>query len=98
MQYLEKAPLDQITLKDTAECVHMNPSYLSQLFKQQLNKKFVDYITELRIEESKRLLLNTSLRMSEIAERVGYSDLAYFSNNFKRITGCSPSEFRKSAI
>lgn len=98
LQYLEKAPLDQITLKDAAECVHMNPSYLSQLFKQQLNKKFVDYITELRIEESKRLLLNTSLRMSEIAERVGYSDLAYFSNNFKRITGCSPSEFRKSAI
>jgi YesN/AraC family two-component response regulator len=98
LQYLEKAPLDQITLKDAAECVHMNPSYLSQLFKQQLNKKFVDYITELRIVESKRLLLNTSLRMSEIAERVGYSDLAYFSNNFKRITGCSPSEFRKSAI
>jgi YesN/AraC family two-component response regulator len=98
LQYLEKAPLDQITLKDAAEYVHMNPSYLSQLFKQQLNKKFVDYITELRIEESKRLLLNTSLRMFEIAERVGYSDLAYFSNNFKRITGCSPSEFRKSAM
>ncbi|NHC43185.1 response regulator [Bacillus sp. MM2020_1] len=98
LQYLEKTPLDQITLKDAAEYVHMNPSYLSQLFKQQLNKKFVDYITEQRIEESKRLLLNTSLRMSEIAERVGYSDLAYFSNNFKRITGFSPSEFRKSAI
>ncbi|MCM3728281.1 response regulator [Neobacillus cucumis] len=98
LQYLEKTPLDQITLKDAAESVHMNPSYLSQLFKQQLNKKFVDYLTELRIEESKRLLLNTTLRMSEIAERVGYADLAYFSNNFKRITGCSPSEFRKSAI
>ncbi|MEY2193713.1 response regulator [Neobacillus sp. BF23-41] len=98
LQYLEKTPLDQITLKDAAESVHMNPSYLSQLFKQQLNKKFVDYITELRIEESKRLLLKTTLRLAEIAERVGYSDLAYFSNNFKRITGFSPSEFRKSAI
>ncbi|MEH7119271.1 response regulator [Neobacillus vireti] len=98
LQYIEKTPLDQITLKDAAESVHMNSSYLSQLFKQQLNKKFVDYLTELRIEESKRLLLNTTLRMSEIAERVGYADLAYFSNNFKRITGCSPSEFRKSAI
>lgn len=98
LHYLKITPLDQITLKDAAESVHMNPSYLSQLFKQQLSKKFVDYITELRIEESKRLLLNTTLRMSEIAERVGYSDLAYFSNNFKRITGCSPSEFRKSAI
>lgn len=94
LDYIEKTPLDQITLKEAAESIHINPSYLSQLFKQQLNKKFVDYITELRIEESKRLLQNTTLRMSEIAERVGYSDLAYFSNNFKRIVGSSPSEFR----
>lgn len=94
LDYIDKTPLDQITLKEAAESIHINPSYLSQLFKQQLNKKFVDYVTELRIEESKRLLHNTSLRMSEIAERVGYSDLAYFSNNFKRIVGCSPSEYR----
>lgn len=94
LDYIKKTPLDQITLKEAAESIHINPSYLSQLFKQQLNKKFVDYITELRIEESKRLLQNTTLRMSEIAERVGYSDLAYFSNNFKRIVGSSPSEYR----
>ncbi|MDQ1004726.1 YesN/AraC family two-component response regulator [Neobacillus niacini] len=94
LDYIEKTPLDQITLKEAAESIHINPSYLSQLFKQQLNKKFVDYITELRIEESKRLLQNTTLRMSEIAERVGYSDLAYFSNNFKKIVGSSPSEYR----
>jgi YesN/AraC family two-component response regulator len=94
LEYIEKTPLDQITLKEAAESIHLNPSYLSQLFKQQLKKKFVDYITELRIEESKRLLQNTTLRMSEIAERVGYSDLAYFSNNFKRIVGSSPSEYR----
>ena len=96
LAYIEKTPLSQITLKDVANNVHMNPSYLSQLFKQQLNKKFVDHITELRIQESKRLLLSTSLRLSEIADRVGYSDLAYFSNNFKKIAGCSPSEFGKS--
>jgi YesN/AraC family two-component response regulator len=94
LDYIEKTPLDQITLKEAAESIHINPSYLSQLFKQQLNKKFVDYITELRIEESKRLLQNTTLRMSEIAERVGYSDLAYFSNNFKKMVGSSPSEYR----
>jgi YesN/AraC family two-component response regulator len=98
LDYIKKTPLDQITLKEAAESIHINPSYLSQLFKQQLNKKFVDYITELRIEESKRLLQNTSLRMSEIAERVGYSDLAYFSNNFKKVVGCSPSEYRNIHI
>jgi YesN/AraC family two-component response regulator len=98
LEYIEKTPLPQITLKDVANNVHMNPSYLSQLFKLQLNKKFVDYITELRIEEGKRLLQSTSLRMSEIADRVGYSDLAYFSNNFKKIVGCSPSDFRKMGV
>jgi YesN/AraC family two-component response regulator len=98
LDYINRTPLDQITLKEAAESIHINPSYLSQLFKQHLNKKFVDYITELRIEESKRLLHNTTLRMAEIAERVGYSDLAYFSNNFKKIVGSSPSEFRNSKI
>ena len=47
-------------------------------------------------EAAKGLLVTTSLRVSEIADRLGYSDLAYFSNNFKRITGHSPSEYRKA--
>ena len=98
LQYIKKTQLAQVTLKDAAESVHMNPSYLSQLFKQQLNKKFVDYITELRIEKAKWLLERTSLRISEVSERVGYGDLAYFSNNFKKITGSTPSEFRKSVL
>lgn len=96
LAYLEKTPLKQVSLTDAAKSVHLNPSYLSQLFKQQLNTKFVDYLTELRIQEGKRLLLNTTLKMTEIAERVGYSEVAYFSNNFKKMTGYSPSMFRKS--
>lgn len=96
LNYIKKTPLNEVTLQAAAEKVHVNPSYLSQLFKQQLNQKFVDYLTEQRIKESKRLLQTTTLRMAEIAERVGYSDLAYFSNNFKKIIGCSPSEFRKT--
>jgi YesN/AraC family two-component response regulator len=96
LAYIEKTPLKQLTLTDAAKNVHLNPSYLSQLFKQQLKTKFVDYLTDLRMQEGKRLLQNTSLKMSDIAERVGYSEVAYFSNNFKKITGYSPSEFRKS--
>lgn len=95
LSYFEKTPLSQINLTNAANHVHVNPSYLSQLFKQRLNKRFVDYVTELRIQEGIRLLENTTLRVSEIAERVGYSDVAYFSQNFKRITGHTPSEYRK---
>ncbi|MEH7384351.1 response regulator [Bacillus sp. JJ1521] len=96
LEYISKTPINQVNLKDAANHVHMNPSYLSQLFKQQLNKKFVDYVTEIKIQEGKKLLANTTLRMSEIADRLGYADVAYFSNNFKKITGQSPSDYRKS--
>lgn len=86
----------EITLTDVAALVHLNPSYLSQLFKQQTGGKFVDYVIEMRMEEAKRLLIKTALRVSEIAERLGYSDVAYFSNTFKKLTGSSPLEYRKS--
>lgn len=84
-----------ITLQEAAAHVHLNASYLSQLFKQQTKSNFVDYVLNLRMEEAKRLLCKTSLRISEIAERVGYSDVAYFSNTYKRITGQTPSEYRR---
>ncbi|MBD0379013.1 response regulator transcription factor [Paenibacillus sedimenti] len=87
-----------ITLSDAASSVHLNPSYLSQLFKQQTGGKFVDYVIEMRMEEAKKLLLKTSLRVSEIAERLGYSDISYFSNTFKKLSGCSPLEYRKYEV
>ncbi|MGE8080231.1 response regulator transcription factor [Peribacillus loiseleuriae] len=95
LQYIQETPLGEINLKEAAKKVHVNPSYLSQLFKQQVKRNFVDYLTELRMEEAKKILKTSSLRISEIAERLGYSDIAYFSNTFKRMTSFSPSEFRK---
>ncbi|MDQ0900351.1 MULTISPECIES: helix-turn-helix domain-containing protein [unclassified Paenibacillus] len=85
-----------ISLTDAAALVHLNPSYLSQLFKQQTGGKFVDYVIEMRMEEAKKLLIITSLRVSEIAERLGYGDISYFSSTFKKLIGCSPLEYRKS--
>ncbi|OXM84894.1 response regulator transcription factor [Paenibacillus rigui] len=95
-EYVQANLAGEITLTEAAARVHLNPSYLSQLFKQQLNRNFVDYIVEVRMEEAKRLLCCTSLRISEIADRVGYSDVAYFSNTFKKWNQCTPSEFRKA--
>ncbi|KRE75033.1 response regulator transcription factor [Paenibacillus sp. Soil750] len=86
----------EISLTDAATLVHLNPSYLSQLFKQQTGGKFVDFVIEMRMDEAKRLLVKTSLRVSEIAERLGYADISYFSSTFKKITTYSPLEYRKS--
>lgn len=91
----ERLP-DDITLTEAAAAVHLNPSYLSQLFKQRMNRTFVEYVLQLRMNEAERLLTHTSLRISEIAERLGYADISYFSNTFKRFMGRSPSEFRKA--
>lgn len=93
----ESQPCD-VSLTEVASRVHMNPSYLSQYFKQQTGSRFVDYVVGIRMEEAKMLVVRTSLRISEIAERLGYSDIAYFSNTFKKLTGKTPLEFRKTQV
>jgi YesN/AraC family two-component response regulator len=93
--YVKANLTGDITLTEAAAKVFLNPSYLSQLFKQQTNMNFTDYVLEERIGEAKRLLCVTSLRISDIAGRVGYTDLAYFSAVFKKAAGVTPSEYRK---
>lgn len=94
-QIIQDSKPGDVSLTEIAAKVHMNPSYLSQYFKQQTGSRFVDYVVGMRMEEAKMLVIRTSLRISEIAERLGYSDTAYFSNTFKRMTGKTPLEFRK---
>jgi YesN/AraC family two-component response regulator len=95
VEYIHSHLSEKLSLAEAAGRVHLNPSYLSQLFKQQLGRNFVDYTVGVRMEEAKRLLLVTSLRINEIANRTGYVDIAYFSNTFKKWSGCNPSDFRK---
>jgi YesN/AraC family two-component response regulator len=95
-EYVRSNLPNEITLTEAAARVFLNPSYLSQLFKQQSHINFVDFVLEERMREAKRLLVLTSLRISEIARRIGFFDLAYFSAAFKKMVGCTPSEYRKS--
>lgn len=88
-----KMPGD-VTLADTAKHVHVNSCYLSQLFKQQTGVNFVDYVADLRIREAKKLLTTTSLRIADIAERLCFADISYFSTQFKKHTGLTPTEYR----
>ena len=95
-RHIDSMLIPELSLTEAAAMVHLNPSYFCKLFKQQTSVNFTDYLTKVRMKEAIRLLEKTSLRISEIAERLGYADLAYFSNTFKKVMGATPSEYRKT--
>lgn len=80
-----------------ASYLHLNRSYLSSLFKQEMGVSIKQYLSEYRIEAAKNKLLKTERSISEISCQCGFPDPLYFSRIFKEKTGSSPSEFRQSA-
>ena len=84
-----------ISLEHVARHVHLSPAYLSELFKKETGMSFVDYKTVVRIENAKKLLDSMACSISDVSEKVGYSDPKYFSKLFKKITGKTVYEYRK---
>lgn len=85
-----------ITLEDVSQAVNLSPYYFSKLFKAETGENFIDYLTRVRITKAKQLLHNRELSIKEICYTIGYSDPNYFSRNFKKIVGVTPTEFRES--
>lgn len=85
-----------LNVREVAEHLNVSESYLMHMFKDNLNKTFNTCLTEFRIMKAKALLLTEKYRINEIAEMVGYCDVKYFSQVFKRIVGMTPSEYVKS--
>jgi len=89
--------LDQdLSLTSLADQVQVNHQYLSKLFKDITGENFSRFLTEKRIDKSRKLLLTTSLKVYEIAELCGYRNTKYFMSVFKEETGYSPGAFRNS--
>ncbi|RAV16126.1 response regulator transcription factor [Paenibacillus contaminans] len=84
-----------LSLESVAREVYVSPVYLSFLFKQVEGVNVTDYVTHVRIEKAKQLLLATNLKTYEIASRIGYQDEKYFSRLFKKKVGLTPSVFRQ---
>lgn len=84
-----------IGLKEAAAAVHMNPSYVSAMFKEQTGLTFSEYLTRYRIQKAKEYLLATGLSVNEISEKVGYLTAKYFIKVFREQERISPGEFRK---
>lgn len=85
-----------ITLDEIASRLNITPEYLGTKFKAETGVTFSTYMKDYRITKAKELLLGTSYKLYEIAERVGYNDPKYFSRVFKEVTGQLPAEYRKT--
>ena len=95
-RYIDQHFKESLTLEQLAEEAHMNKFYLSHAFKKEYGVSPINYLISCRIEESKYLLAETDLSLSQIAQLLGFSSLSYFSQVFRRTQGSSPMEFRQT--
>lgn len=95
-EYMRQHYEEELTLVSVAEQVKVSPSYLSSLFSKYEQCGFVDYLSNYRIEQSKMYLHDAGMKTYEVAYKVGFRDEKYYSKVFKKLTGASPSEYRKS--
>ncbi|MFD0673409.1 response regulator [Cohnella sp. GCM10027633] len=85
----------ELKIQDIAQEAHFSPAYFGYWFKRETKQNVWDYVTELRIEEAKQLLVATDKKRYEIAYEVGYESPEHFSRMFKRYAGVSPADYRK---
>ena len=95
VSYIRSNYMHKITLEDVADHIYLSPSYLSRIFKEEMNTSFNSYLNSVRIEKSKILLLSDQLSICEIAELVGFFDQSYFNKVFKKYTGYTPKRYRE---
>ncbi|PEQ93891.1 hypothetical protein CN481_09590 [Bacillus sp. AFS006103] len=88
---------ESITIDKIAKAIHMNPTYFCEYFKNQTGETILDYVTKVRLEKAKELLIATDLKIYDISQHVGYSDTKYFSKLFKKYFGEVPSKFKEKA-
>ena len=95
-RYIDLHFKEALTLEQLSEEAHMNKFYLSHAFKREYGISPINYMTHKRIEESKYLLAETDLSMSQIAQLLGFSSLSYFSQVFRKTQDVTPMEYRHS--
>ncbi|MBW4080556.1 response regulator [Paenibacillus sp. S150] len=95
LHYIKEHFYEDLSLEKMASVVFLNPAYFSQLFKQKTGQGYKEYVTSLRLEQAKLLLLNPKLKLAEIAERVGYQDMKHFTQMFRKRYRLTPTEYRQ---
>jgi YesN/AraC family two-component response regulator len=93
IRYIHSNLLEPFNVRDIAAALNLHPNYLTALFHKEAGLTLTAYIKRLKLEEAKRLLLESWNSITEVAEILGYSSVSYFSKDFHRANGCSPKQF-----
>lgn len=94
-QFINENYNQALTLEIIGDKIGFNPTYFSSVFKKETGMNFVDYITEIRVQNAKQILVDTDKSIIDISTQVGFNDIKYFTKKFKKSTGLSPTEYRK---
>ncbi|QHW32860.1 response regulator [Paenibacillus rhizovicinus] len=94
-KFIRKHYAQSLTLQSVAEEVHVTPVWLSKLFKKELGKTFLEYLTDIRMERAKGMLEEVQYKVYEVSSQVGYKDPVHFTKLFKKQTGHTPKEYRR---
>ncbi|HEY5586742.1 MAG TPA: response regulator [Ruminiclostridium sp.] len=94
-KYIQTNIDKKLNLEEIAEYIHINPSYLSSIFKKTIGESLNNYINNCKIERAKEYLYNSEMSIQEVADRLGFLEYRYFDLVFKKRTGNTPLEFRK---
>ena len=94
-RYIREHISEELGRNELAALVYLNPDYLSHIFRERTGVSLIDYITTERMKKARELLVSTDLSIRDVALAVGYSNISYFSRQFKRSQGKTPLEFRK---
>jgi Response regulator containing CheY-like receiver domain and AraC-type DNA-binding domain len=94
-EYIDNHYMEQITLKVISDRIFLSSTYLSTVFRKETGVNFSEYLINKRMDVASELLRKTNYSLTEIAEKVGYVDVKYFSKLFNKVTGIKPSDFRK---
>ena len=92
-KYINEHLEEKLSLNEIASIYSISPSYLSALFKKYCNIGFSEYITQMKINKAKELLLKENYKVYEVSDMLGFESAFYFSKVFKKVTGYSPKEY-----
>lgn len=95
-RYLQERVSERLTLRQISEDFAVSETYMRNVFREHAGCGLMEYLSRLRIEEAKLMIRKENYTVSEIAERLGYRSIHYFSRQFKQKTGMSPSEYLRS--